>query len=359
MKKILFYLAVIVYSLNTFAQSWTENIEFSAYIESYYNYDFNQPQSNEVPGFLYNFNRHNEVNLNFGFVQASYSSDEVRANLALMTGTYANANLADEPDVLKNIFRANAGVKLSKNQELWLDAGIFDSHIGFESAIGMANLTLSRSIMAENSPYYLAGARLSYTSTNQQWDFSLSYLNGWQRIQRVEGNSSPAFGHQITFRPNNQWTFNSSSFVGNDFPDERRRNRYFHNFYTLYQPNEQWNFIFGLDTGWQQAEKGSSQYHNWFSPNFIARYQWNEKYGLSGRVEYFDDQDNVIVEAGLVNNFGFQTSSYSFTFDYQITPMILWRVEARHFIGNDEIFQRKNQLVEDSFFMTSSLAIQL
>ncbi len=358
MKKILYIFCALILGKYVQAQKWTDKIELTTYIESYYNYDFNQPSSNKTPGFLYNFNRHNEVNLNFGFIQASYASEEVRANLALMTGTYANANLADEPDVLKNIFRANAGVKLAKEHQLWLDVGIFDSHIGFESAIGASNLTLSRSIMAENSPYYLAGVKLSYTSSNNQWDFSLSYLNGWQRIQRVEGNSSPAFGHQITYQPNEQWTFNSSSFVGNDFPDEFRRNRYFHNFYTLYQPNAQWNFIFGLDTGWQQQEKGSSKYHTWFSPNFIARYQFNEKFGLAGRVEYFDDQDNVIIEADLVNDFSFQTSSYSLTFDYQITPLVLWRIEARHFVGNDEIFQRKNQLVKDSFFMTSSLAFQ-
>lgn len=359
MRKIIYTLYALLLANYVQGQAWIEKIELSTYIESYYNYDFNQPKSNEIPGFLYNFNRHNEVNLNIGFIQASYISDEVRANLALMTGTYANVNLADEPDVMKNIFRANAGVKLTKNHQLWLDAGIFDSHIGFESAIGANNLTLSRSIMAENSPYYLAGVKLSYTSSNKLWDFSLSYLNGWQRIQRVEGNSSPAFGHQITYQPNKQWSFNSSSFVGNDFPDEFKKNRYFHNFYTIYQPNMHWKFIFGLDSGWQQKEKGSSQYSNWFSPNLIAQYQLNEKSKLAGRVEYFDDQDNVIIASDLVNNFGFQVSSYSLTFDYQITSLILWRIEARHFLGNNELFQQNNELVKDSFFITSSLAIKL
>lgn len=358
MKKIAYTVCLIFLSWNVQAQSWTENIEFSAYIETYYNYDFNQPNSNEIPGFLYNFNRHNEVNLNLGFVQAEFSDERVRGQLALMTGTYANANLADEPDVLKNIFRANVGVRLDNEKELWLDAGIFDSHIGFESAIGVNNLTLSRSLMAENSPYYFSGVRLSMTSDNQKWNFSLSYLNGWQHIQRPNGNSSPAFGHQVTYQPNEQWLFNSSSFVGNDLPDVERRNRYFHNFYTIFLANEHLLFVFGLDTGWQQEEKGSSNYQNWISPNLIARYQFDDKFGLSARVEYFEDQDNVIIDSSLVNNFGFQTSSYSFNFDYLITPMVLWRTEVRHFISNDELFQRSNELVKDSFFITTSLAIQ-
>ena len=38
------------------------------------------------------YNRHNEVNLNLGFVKAAYASTKSRANLALMAGTYANDN---------------------------------------------------------------------------------------------------------------------------------------------------------------------------------------------------------------------------------------------------------------------------
>ncbi len=359
MKRFYFSTLCLCFIMVSKGQDLVEKIDWNAYLESYYNFDFNQPNANQIPSFLYNYNRHNEVNLNLGFIQASYVDEHVRGQLALMAGTYANANLADEPDVLKNIFRANIGVRLSKKHKLWVDAGVFDSHIGFESAIGANNLTLSRSMMAENSPYYLAGVKFSYTTSDENWDFSLSYLNGWQRMQRVEGNSTPAIGHQITFRPNQRWTFNSSSFVGNDFPDQMRRMRYFHNFYSIYQPNEKWNFIFGMDIGWQQTEKGSSKYNNWFSPNLIARYQFNNQFGLAGRFEYFDDQDNEVIEGNSMNEFGFQTSSYSFTFDYQITPLVLWRIEARHFFSDNHLFERSNQLVKNSFFLTSSLAIQL
>ena len=55
---------------------------------------------------MYSHNRHNEVNLNLGFIKANYDSEKVRSNLAIMTGTYANANLSAEPSVLKNIFEA-------------------------------------------------------------------------------------------------------------------------------------------------------------------------------------------------------------------------------------------------------------
>jgi hypothetical protein len=138
MKKLLVVLFISFISTLAVAQDEPKPSPFTVggYLETYYIYDFGQPESNNRPGFVYSFNRHNEVNLNLGFIKGAYATDNVRANLAFMTGTYANANLAAEPGILKNIFEANAGVKLSKDKNLWIDAGIFASHIGFESAIG-------------------------------------------------------------------------------------------------------------------------------------------------------------------------------------------------------------------------------
>jgi hypothetical protein len=64
----------------------------------------------------------------------------MRANLALMAGTYAQDNLAAEQDALKYVNEANIGIKISKTKNLWIDAGIMPSHIGWESAIGKITL---------------------------------------------------------------------------------------------------------------------------------------------------------------------------------------------------------------------------
>ncbi|MFY8004452.1 MAG: porin, partial [Chitinophagaceae bacterium] len=250
MKKILFAIFSTI-SLNSFAQtdSAKTHLSISGYIETYYSFDFSNPIDHNRPSFIYSHNRHNEVSLNLGYVKAAYATDKVRANLALMTGTYANANLEAEPGVLKNIFEANVGVKISKNKNLWVDAGIFASHIGFESAIGKDCWNLTRGILADNSPYYESGAKISYTSDDGKWFLSGLILNGWQRIQRVPGNNTPAFGHQITWAPNNKVKLNSSSFVGSDSPDSLRQMRYFHNFYGQFQLTEKLGLIFGFDIG--------------------------------------------------------------------------------------------------------------
>jgi hypothetical protein len=360
MKKIFLSIIMGVGLVNlTNAQTDTTKnpLKISGYLESYYVYDFGNPVDHNRPDFLYSFNRHNEVNLNLGFIQAEYDNDKVRGKLALMTGTYANANLAPEPGVLKNIFEANAGVKISKTKNLWVDAGIFASHIGFESAIGADCWNMTRSILAENSPYYLSGAKVSYTSDNEKWFLSGLFLNGWQRIQRVDGNNTPAFGHQLTWTPNEKITLNSSSFIGSDTPDSTRQMRYFHNFYGQFQFNKKFDLITGFDIGAQQKAKGSSDYKIWYTPVLIARYTPSEKLSFAARAEYYSDQGEVIIGTGTPN--GFQTFGYSVNMDVRVMENVLWRLEARTFNSQkDNIFLDRNQIaVRSNYFVGTSLSI--
>jgi hypothetical protein len=330
-------------------------LKISGYAEAYYAYDFGQPESNTRPGFIYSHNRHNEVALNLGFIKASYDNGTVRGNLALMAGSYANANLAAEESTLKNIYEANVGVKLSKNANLWIDAGIFASHIGFESAIGKDCWTLTRSILADNSPYYESGAKLSYTSPSGKWFISGLVLNGWQRIQRVEGNKTLAFGHQLTYKPNGKVTLNSSSFVGNDKPNADKRMRYFHNLYGVFQLTEKFGLTVGFDIGAEQKSKDSESYSNWYSPVLIARYAFSDRFAIAARGEYYADKDGVIIETGSEN--GFQTFGYSLNFDYNIYSNVVWRVEARTFKSKDAIFLTNNDPSQNNTFIATALAI--
>jgi len=163
----------------------------------YYSYDFGNPANHERPSFFYNFNRHNEANLDLGFINASYTSKNVRANFGLMAGTYAQYNLSAEQSMLRNLWQANVGVKLSGKKNFWLDAGVFPSHIGFESAVGKSCDALTRCIIGDNTPFYESGIKIGYTSDNSKWFLSGLVINGWQRIARVHGNNTPASEHKL------------------------------------------------------------------------------------------------------------------------------------------------------------------
>ena len=340
-----------------FSQEKENNpLKISGYAEVYYQYDFNNPVNNTRPGLVYSHNRNNEVNLNLGLIKANYETERLRANLALAAGTYMNANYAAEPGVLKNIYEANVGVKISSSKNLWVDAGVLPSHIGFESAISKDCFTLTRSMLADNSPYYEAGAKISYTSDSGKWFLSGLVLNGWQRIQRVEGNSTLGFGHQLTYKPNDKITLNSSSFIGNDKPDAQKQMRYFHNLYGVFQLNPKWSLIAGFDIGAEQKTKGSEQYNVWYSPVVIAKYSPIEKLSFAARGEYYQDKNGVIVATGTPN--GFQTFGYSLNADYQILPNLVWRTEVKNLNSKDAIFlNREMNAQQNNFSALTSLAV--
>lgn len=353
------FLSSIICLLSSFFSSAQEpkpsTFAISGYVDVYYGYDFNKPSNNTRPAFLYSHNRHNEFNLNLGLIKATYNTERVRANLAIAAGSYMNANYAAEPGVLKNVYEANAGIRLLKQKNLWLDAGIFSSHIGFESAISKDCWTLSRSMLAENSPYYESGAKLSYSTDNNKWFFSILALNGWQRIQRVEGNSLMSFGTQLQFKPTSTTTINYSTFIGTDKPDSMRLMRYFHNLYTIFNLTSKIGVTAGLDLGIEQRSKGSSELNTWYSPVLIMKYTLSENWSMVARGEYYYDKDGVIIAKSTPN--GFRTAGYSFNIDYAPTANVLLRLEAINLKSKDPIFSEADRIRTSNASILASIAV--
>ena len=329
----------------------TSSFSIGGFADVFYQYDLNQPAGNARPGFLYNHNRHNEVNVNLAYIKGAYTARKLRANLALMVGTYADDNLAAETNVAQHIYEANIGIRLGTRT--WVDAGIMPSHIGFEGAQSAICRTLTRSLLAENSPYFETGVKLSYQPT-EALTLTALYLNGFQRIARPINNSFPAFGTQITWKPRSNVVLNYSTFFGSDKPDDARRLRHYQNFYGIFTFDAV-EITAGIDFAGEQARADSSQWEMLFSPIIIARYQFAPRCAVAARAEYYDDQSGIIIGTGTPN--GFQTLGLSLNFDYKINDNALWRIEGRFLSSEDEIFVTDNSLSKTRPFMTTSLAV--
>jgi hypothetical protein len=341
----IFTLLLLLFAGKIFAQDSTATLTFSGYAETFYAFDANRPADNRRPAFQYSHNRHNEFNLNLGFLKAAYAAPKTRANLAIATGTYMADNYAAEPVGLRNILEANVGLKLGA--KTWLDAGIMPSHIGFESAVSKDCWTLTRGILAENSPYFETGAKITH-SPNDKWTLAALVLNGWQRIARV--NSSPAFGSQIQWKPNAKTTLNWSTYIGNERPDSARLWRVFNNFYGIFQISEKVGLILGFDIGTQKSPIEGQDI--WYTPNAVVRTQLNKKWAMALRVENYTDRDGVII--GIPD---FSTTGGSVNFDFAAAPNALLRFEARYLGNGDAIFPGKETLKKGTFYGTASLAV--
>lgn len=348
-------LRIIILSLFTGTISFCQNdslaqMKLSAYGELYYSYDFSNPQKYERPDFLYNHKRHNEITANLIMAKASYAGRQIRSNLGLMAGTYPQYNLANEPDWAKFIYEANIGFKISNR--LWLDAGIMPSHIGFESAISADCWTLTRSILAENSPYFETGVKVSYSAKNEKFYLAALLLNGWQNVQKAATVPNPSFGLQATFKPSSNITINYSNFSGSVPNNTTVAFRHFHNFYLINQLTKNTGIIFGFDIGYQKV---SNKTQVWYTPVVILRHYFNNKWSSAFRGEYYNDRQNIIFNPG--NNAKFIVSGMSWNADYDVNSKVKIRVEAKNYFSEDRIFNQNTN--KNNLCITSSLSIKL
>lgn len=334
-------------------ESRKEGLQFSTFLETFYAYDFNRPKGAQRQAGFFHHNRHNEVNINLAMLRMAFQEEKYRAVLDIQAGTYAQDNYAAEQGMLKALYQAYAGVKLG--EDLWLDAGVFESHLGWESALSPYNYTLTRSFSAENSPYFLSGVRVKWQA-NEKLSLLGVISNGWQRIQRVPGNSLPGFGTQVVFSPSEEISFNWSAFVGTDDPDSTRRIRHFHNLYLHWQPEGKFKLIAGFDMGWQQASKGSPGMVHWLTPALIAHYRINEHWAVGARSEYLQDENRVVFASPSSAPVGLQ--AYSLNLDRQIHKNAIWRIEARYMQNEARLFESENGLTRENFYVTTSLAVE-
>lgn len=325
-KKIIFFFMFILPYISAAQVDETGKVTFSGYIEAYYSYDFNQPENNQRPDFLYNFTRHNEFNINLAVIKANYQSENIRANLAFMGGNYAQYNMANEPAWAQIINEASVGVRL--HEKIWFDMGIMPSHIGFESWYGMDCWHLSRSILADNSPYFLTGARLTF-EFNPKLDFVFWATNGWQNVQREDRKNGIGMGLGIDHRPIEGLVIHYANYFGNEGKDLNRLLRFYNNFYTQFERNK-WGVTLGFDYGIQEAE--FVDFNEWFGITASLKREIGEKFTAAGRYEFYSDPKAIIVNEGM------KVTGLSANLDYQMKENALFRIEIRQFENPDAIF---------------------
>ncbi|WP_426059853.1 porin [Hymenobacter sp. B1770] len=328
---------------------------FYGAVDAYYGYDSGNDVSNFRPEFLYSHNRQNEFSVNQAVVGVRFNNEQVRGALGLHAGSYVEANYADEDPTFRHLYEAYAGFRPFK--KTWLDVGIFTSHIGFESAISKENWTLTRSLMAENSPYYEAGARFTY-EVDPKLTLTALVLNGWQNIR--ETNENKALGTQIQWKPSDKLLINSSTFSGIEGPfGSAQYRRYFHNFYFTYALTSHLSVAGVFDVGKQETAV-YGKYDTWHTGAAFLRYQLADKWFATARAEYYVAERGVIINSSTpaFGDADFRAGGGSLNLDYAPTANVLLRLEGRYLQGRAPVFSRVENPSANSYGnLTSSVAI--
>ena len=332
---------------------------FSGYVDTYYVDDFADtpfPDRQITPSGVspdYSHSRKDRLSVNHALLDAKFAADRFRGALGVQAGTYVQKNYAIENDVAKHLYEAQLGFKPVADSNVWIDAGIFASHIGLESAISKDNLTLTRSLMAENTPYYEAGAKITWDAS-KQWSLCLCLLQGWQQIGSQ--NPNKAIGTQVQFKPNDALVFNSSTYLGQspNSPGARLR-RYFHDFYVTWQATKEWSLAFMTDVGADERSTRDRKLDGWFSATAIAKWQFAPQWAVAGRVEHYRDPHGLTIPTGTRDNF--VATGGSLNLDYQPDPHVLLRVEVRTLGAQHAVFVERGGLNDTNSYATASMTL--
>jgi putative OmpL-like beta-barrel porin-2 len=318
----------------------TLHLTFGGFVDSYYAYDFGKPPTIDrsfAGGATFTTQpaRHNEFNINLAYVEAVLSGNRVRGRLALQAGTSVQSNYGAEPTngvisgptLSRLLQEAYAGYLVTPS--LWVDAGVFYSHMGMESWASKDNLTYTRSLTAEYSPYYSSGVRAIWSAT-PKLTAHLHIVNGWQNIS--ETNSDKGVGLRLDFNPSSTLTLSYYNFFNGEVGG---RLRVFNGAGVKLVPDSRTTLVAQFDIGSLGASNGGES-SSWYGFTAIGRRALSSHVALVGRVERFDDEDQVNIVTGLSDPF--RGNGLSFGVDVTPYSRFLWRTEWRGFSNADSVF---------------------
>ena len=321
-------------------------IDFGAFLDSYYAYDFNRPEVERA--YTTQSVKHDKPAINLAHIEMKIQTERMRSRIALQAGDSVERNAMLEPGSSKYIQESYLGVKLG--EKTWIDAGIFLGNIGAESWISKDNWTYTRSLISDYTPYYSAGVRVDH-QINQKQSVQLQIMNGWQNIS--DNNDSKAIAMQFKHQFNEDLKLIYNNYFGDEgVVSTKLRFRTYHNFIIQWTTSEKWQHIYSFDIG-EQSQQNNHGVDPWFGTALTIRRILNIDQSLALRVEYYNDrhQANVITETAN----GFQVSGASLNFDQKILLNTLWRTELRGLYSKNKIYPQdassKNRL--DGFIVTS------
>lgn len=315
-------------------------LEIGAYLSTYYGLY----TEDEQIGFVKHPTmaaRNNQFGLNMAMISLAYQSKTLRSNLSFHYGDIAESTWPAKYNLIQE---ANAGVELRK--KLWLDVGIFRSHIGLESTQPRENITSSMSLANVYEPYFFSGAKLTYYLTSKL-SIQLNAFNSFSSI--VETNKNKLIGSTIIYSPNKALIFTYNFITGDDTPDSSKikHQRFYNNFYLTYQ-RKKWSIGAEFNMGVQNNTKkvDSTNLSNAFmnSSLVVFKHQTFEKVGFYGRVEWFSDVDEMISVGA---NMGKYTWGTTCGFEYKPLKNVAMSIEGRYLKSEKTSFIYNNSLKDN------------
>ncbi|XXF78324.1 porin [Myxococcaceae bacterium GXIMD 01537] len=326
-------------------ESLASRLKVEGGADIYYAYNFNRPAdfANFIPGTGTTAKRANAFSVNLASLGVSLEPEPVGFRFLLGMGNSMEVVHAGEPvgvatgpDVWR--FLQQALVSFAHGP-LTLEAGVYPSHIGFESFQSQLDWTYTRSWMGELSPYYQTGLKGTWRF-NDAWSAQLHVINGWQNIG--ENNRGKALGTQVAYT-GERLTASFNTFIGDEAGDGLRL---FGDVVATYKVTEALSVAVTADLGSQQLEGAEAAL--WYAAGANARLQLAERVALAARAEFFTDEEGVIS--------GTAQTLVEGTLTLEVKPAdgVVLKLEARHDRSDADVFSAEETDAAGAPFLKST-----
>jgi len=234
-----------------------------------------------------------------------------------------------------------AGVKLNKN--LWVDAGLFKTHIGTEMLYPKDNITSSITVITLYEPWSQAGVRFTYTPS-EKLELTFHLLNGYNTFINV--NKEKSFGFGLTYTINDKSSFGYYNILGEALPDNDSVShvRLLNNFIYKNQFTPKLYMLVGVDYIFQEHSDQSDSKKSAVATSALVTLQYKFKKDLAGygRIEYFNDPNGVLVTpvATPATDPSYTCSGLTLGLEKKFTKNSYLRIEGRdlRMKDNEKIF---------------------
>ncbi len=327
-------------------------VEVKGYVESQYNYNFNDPVDNtattanenqanlfrvfdtKANSFTFNMaelalTKSSEAGTGFGLV-LNYGLDAKAINLDPATGPGDNFEVQ----------QAYVSQKTLGDMELKL--GKFATLHGAEVIEGPSNYNISRSILFGWAiPFTHTGLRL-HAEMGPMLSGHLGVNNGWDNVS--DNNKGKSLELQVGLTPMDMFSVSVAGMYGPEATSATDNdNRGLVDVVATIKPMDGLAVVLNYDRGSQEAATGAGTASAlWQGYAVYANLGIGEKHSVTLRGEVFDDQD------------GFRTSTVqtlreaTLTFACKMRESLEWRAEYRYDQSNKDVFVDDKGVAKDT-----------
>ncbi|MDD4894562.1 MAG: porin [Candidatus Omnitrophica bacterium] len=312
-----------------------KDITLSGFVDASYTYSFNHPDSGKTTGRVFD----TEAN-SFNLQAAKIALEKLPAKTGGV-GFRVDLLIGDDAKVIKpygwntddvNLEQAYLDILMPVGKGLDVKAGKFVTLAGAEVIESKDNWNFSRSLLFGYAiPFTHTGLRASYPILDNLTAY-FGVNNGWDDIK--DNNKGKTIESALAWSPKDWLSFNLAGYYGPEESGNNHSNRALVDFIATYKPFEKLTFKINTDYAQEQDLVADGKAATWSGVAGYVRYDFNDKWSLSNRTEFFSDPNGVRLTSGTPADYWENTS----TLELRPYKNLITRLEYRYDMSSQDIY---------------------